>query len=98
MYFEINHLGYSTVWGQLSVTAFVWLFFAASMVPETKGKTLEEIQKEFQNDYDIPDFLAADYFSGNEEEAAHLHQQHRDRADEQLVSLLRQKTTFPTRE
>lgn len=36
--------------------------------------------------------------AGNEEEAAHLHQQHRDRADEQLVSLLRQKTTFPTRE
>ena len=35
---------------------------------ETKGKTLEEIKKEFQNDYGIPDFLAADYFSGNEEE------------------------------
>ena len=67
LYYEINDLGYSTVWGQLSVTAFVWVFFAASMVPETKGKTLEEIQKEFQNDYDVPDFLAAaDYFSGNE--------------------------------
>jgi hypothetical protein len=69
MYYEINNLGYSTVWGQLSVTAFIWLFFAASMVPETKGKTLEEIQKEFLNDYDVPDFLAAaDYFSGNEDE------------------------------
>ncbi|MBY8918569.1 GntR family transcriptional regulator (plasmid) [Nitratireductor sp. L1-7-SE] len=33
--------------------------------------------------------------AGNEEEATRLHQQHRDRADEQLVSLLRRQATFP---
>ena len=67
MYWEITDLGYSVVWCQLSATSFIFVFFATSLVPETKGKTLEEIQKEFQQEFDMPDFLAAvDYLSGAE--------------------------------
>jgi len=67
MYFEIDTLGYSVVWGQLSITAFLFVFFVTSLVPETMGKTLEEIQKEFQQEFDMPDFMAAvDYLSGGE--------------------------------
>jgi len=63
LYWEITDIGYSVVWGQFSIMCFVFLFFAASMVPETKGKTLEQIQKEFQEEFDVPDFLdAVEYF------------------------------------
>jgi MFS family permease len=48
VYFEVYDIGYSVVWGQFSMTSFVFVFFAASLVPETKGKTLEQIQREFQ--------------------------------------------------
>lgn len=68
LYWEINDLSFTIVWAQLSLTSFVFIFFAASLVPETKGKTLEEIQKEFQQEFEVPDFLAAvDYLSGGEE-------------------------------
>jgi hypothetical protein len=68
LYWEINDLSFTVVWAQLSLTAFVVIFFAASFVPETKGKTLEEIQKEFLQEFEVPDFMAAvDYLSGGEE-------------------------------
>jgi len=38
-------------------------------VPETKGKTLEEIQKDFNQDFDTPDFLVSVAY--DEEESGH---------------------------
>jgi MFS family permease len=59
VYWEISEIGYSIVWAQFSIAAFVFLFFSASLVPETMNKTLEQIQKEFQEEFDVPDFLTA---------------------------------------
>jgi MFS family permease len=65
LYWEISDIGYSVVWAQFSVMAFVFLFFSASLVPETMNKTLEQIQKEFQEEFDVPDFLAAVEYLSN---------------------------------
>jgi hypothetical protein len=74
LYWEIDDIGYSVVWCQFSITSFICMFFAISLVPETMGKTLEQIQREFLEEFDVPDFLAAvEYFSeggtsGNEDD------------------------------
>jgi len=68
VYYEVSDIGYSVVWGQFAVAAFVFVFFTASLVPETKGKTLEQIQREFQQEFEVPDFEeVVAYLSGGED-------------------------------
>jgi len=43
-----NHLGLSGCYWSLGVISAVAVAFSVLFVPETKGKTLDEIQKEFQ--------------------------------------------------